>query len=176
MTEQDTSWHTSPGLRVDSFGIALELYRLLCVFFASRELAQLRDGAGVCPVSEIVNAFEEDEIMRILLSVAIHLRVLDDRYNETMSHEYGSLDAKSGQLLPNPGAEEQDLSLREACNKIIHTKLLNFDKDMVSGLGEIEVLRPKVFLYDRKDKQGWRATLDVLMFVRAGHELCKAMI
>jgi len=114
--------------------------------------------------------------MRILLNVAIHLRILDDQYTETMRHEYGSFDAKTGTLISRPNTDEKTLSLREACNKIVHAKLLNFDKEPLPGPGRIEFLHPRLFLYDRRDKRGWRASVDILEFVQAGHALCTAMM
>ncbi len=65
---------------------------------------------------------------------------------------------------PQDSTGEQGLSLREACNKIIHATKIHFD---VSE-NEIGVLyvNPHIYLYGKKFDKDWKAKLDVLDFAR----------
>jgi hypothetical protein len=140
----------------------LELHRLLAIIFASKSFAELRRGTGEkWEAIDHPQQFESDEISRILLAVAITARVIDDRNNKVLdlvARDCGTLidtDANS--------ATETGLSLREACNKIIHAKKVRFD---ISELDTTETyLNPVIYLYGEWRKgQEWKAVLDVVTF------------
>jgi hypothetical protein len=76
-------------------------------------------------------------------------------------------------LTKDVGAEgEEDMSLREACNKIIHAEKLvaTFLKDgTVSRFfsGEMEPMHHEMWLFGEFYGKNWKAELDVLAFLRA---------
>ena len=140
----------------------LELHRLLAIIFVSKSFAELRTGTGEkWEAIDHLQQFEGDEITRILLAVAITARVIDDRNNKVLdlvARDCGTLvdtDAK--------GAAETGLSLREACNKIIHAKKVRFD---TSELDTTQTyLNPVIYLYgERRKGQEWKAVLNVVTF------------
>lgn len=137
----------------------LELHRLVCIFLASKEFANLRDGpSDVLDTWDYLQEAEEDEITRILLSVAITARVIDDLANgvfDFVAEDCGNLEQ---------GSKSKPLSLREACNKIIHASKIRFDVED-NGAGQAYVT-PFIYLYGEKSGVEWRATLDVLKFAR----------
>lgn len=137
----------------------MELHRLVCIFLASREFAGLRDGpTHVLDVWDCLQEAEEDEITRILLSVAITARVIDDLADgvfDFVAEDCGTLEQAN---------IKKPLSLREACNKIIHATKIRFDVEH-NASGQAYVT-PYIYLYGNKNGVEWRATLDVLEFAR----------
>jgi hypothetical protein len=150
-----------------------DLWLLLLIFLADRPLAELTETEFYADGYEqhllgLNSDFTEDEITRILLSSAIALRVIDDRDGGILD----KLDA-CGELQPDsssPGAEP--LSMREACNKIVHATKVNYDVERLDG-GPVKehgisppYMRPTVYLYGSQRKVTWRCALDVIQFVR----------
>lgn len=105
--------------------------------------------------------FEDDEITRILMSSAITARVVDDREGGDLS----SLAGPVGLLAEPHDAATVPLSLREACNKIIHAKKIRFD---VENTEEMQpYIKPTIYLYGARSNGGqWKATVDVIAFAR----------
>lgn len=141
--------------------LLLELYRLLTIFFSSKNFAELRRGIGETwdPIARL-EAYEEHEITRILLAVAITSRVIDDR--ASVFEHSGSC----GELLHDiseTGAS-QPLFLREACNKIIHVRTIHFNLDQTE-VGQ-PYLNPIIYLYGQHRGSKWKATLDVVAFAK----------
>jgi hypothetical protein len=54
------------------------------------------------------------------------------------------------------------------CNKIIHARDYQFDASKSDPFDYGVYLRPFVFLYGKKHKQGWRAKLSIAEFVKWG--------
>lgn len=115
-----------------------------------------------------VESLEEETITRLLLSTAITLRVLDDR-------EGGSLDLLSrvcGTLFTTGSAKPDDekaLSIREACNKIIHAQEFSLTRATAIPTG-FSPLEPYIHMrgVDQSGKRSWKASIGVFDFVREG--------
>jgi hypothetical protein len=141
----------------------LELYRLLTTFLASKNVAELRTGHGESfdAISHL-ESIGEDEITRILLAVAITARVIDDRDGHILDLVAGPC----GTLVTFGDNEEifQLLSLREACNKIIHAQKVRFDISKTND--DQPYLNPSIYLYGKLHKKEWKATLDVIAFIK----------
>jgi hypothetical protein len=142
------------------------LYRLLCIFLSSKNLAAIRTGypgEGFDPIYKIQEV-EEDEITRLLLNLAITARVIDDRQErifEKASSNCGQLEnMRQDSSAPNI----EVLSLREACNKIIHATKVRFDVEETEGQ---TYLNPYIYLYGKQNKNSWKATLDIVAFSKA---------
>ena len=80
-------------------------------------------------------------------NLEVNLRFLDD---------VGFLKSKNGK-------KKEILSIREACNKIIHAQSLQFvygkTKDKMS------YLKPRIHFTGEKNEKDWKATIDILKFV-----------
>jgi hypothetical protein len=141
----------------------VELHRLLSIFLASRHFAELckeYPGEGYDPIYEI-QAVESDEITRILLSLAVTARVVDDREQQV----FGLVGSDCGIFqsdIHNQATEV--LEIREACNKLIHAKTVRFD---VEELGVQRYLNPIVYLYGSFHEKEWKAQLDIIKFCKA---------
>lgn len=140
----------------------LELHRLLSIFLASKSFAELCThfpGEGFDPIYKIQEV-ETDEITRILLTLAITARVIDDREDR----EFRFLSSDCGTLRKNMNEQDEELlSIREACNKIIHAKNVNFD---VEEFGVHRYLKPYIYLYGTQKAMHWRVQLDVVKFCK----------
>ena len=150
------------GYRPNTEHTALELHRLLAIFLASRSFAKLRKGNGErWEAIDHLQQFEDDEITRILLSAAVTARVVDDREEGFFERVAGTC----GVLVEekNGAPSEIPLTLREACNKIIHAKKIRFDVDETDE-GQ-PFINPTIYLYGaRSNGSEWKATLDVIKF------------
>lgn len=140
----------------------VELHRLLAIFLASRqfsELCQRTPEEGFDPIYRIQEV-EQDEITRILLTLAVTARVVDDREGRV----FELIDSDCGTLQKDISDKEVEvLDIREACNKIIHAQTVRSD---VEELGVKRYLNP--FIYLRGSLQGkcWRAQLDIIKFCK----------
>jgi hypothetical protein len=138
----------------------LELYRLLALFLASKSFAALRTnypGEGFDPIYKIQEV-EDDEITRLLLSLAITARVIDDREDRV----FELVGSNCGRLEKDVGTRDVEiLDLREACNKIIHAKKVRGDVEEENGQ---TYLNPFIYLYGEQNGKSWKATLDIVAF------------
>ncbi|MBB5442071.1 MULTISPECIES: hypothetical protein [unclassified Paraburkholderia] len=159
--------HGRAGHLPDAANTLLELHRLLAIFLASKGFAELVE-AGVRHAAElhdpilVLQEVEDSEIPRILLAVAITARVLDDA-NERVLNEIAG---ECGTLIQDLRAPENSvpLSLREACNKIIHASKIRVD--IAHNERGRPYLQPFLYLYGQRNRVEWKATLDVVAFVK----------
>jgi hypothetical protein len=138
---------------LDTETIRLNAYRLLCLFYANKEIARLsdpddrNDGA-----SELERTFFSREMTHLLLNIAIGLRVLDDQMRTlTMADEQRQAYDRSLKNVNRHSCTVFDyLPLREACNKIIHANVVEpHDRPM---LGDHEL--------DHQNWLGWSEAVD----------------
>jgi len=140
--------------------VFLDLYRLLSIFLASKNLAALRDEHGLDPISSLQEP-ELDEVTRILLSSAITARIVDDREKLVLSErntECGSL----VEDLTKPDVVVA-LGLREACNKIIHARKIRTDLEQENYK---YYLNPTLYFYGERDGKEWKASVDIVEYVK----------
>ena len=152
--------HFKEGHFPNTSNTLLELHRLLALFLASKSFASLRTnypGEGFDPIYKIQEV-EDDEITRLLLSLAITARVIDDREGRV----FELVGSNCGQLEKDVGTTDVEiLDLREACNKIIHAKKVRGDVEEDGGQ---TYLNPLIYLYGEQNGKSWRAALDIVAF------------
>jgi hypothetical protein len=157
------------GFFFDVQAFRLDLYRLLSAFLSTAEYARLSRGIETERLSDLAIEFQEAEITRLLVTVAATVRVIQDREGAPAKKFAGVC----GHLFPDVGSKlKEPLSLREACNKIIHAKRFNFDAKPLPvadrGLpNPTYTLRPLLHLYGNQRSTEWKAELNVLQFVLA---------
>src|SRR5690242_5891204 len=67
---------------LDTETLRLNAYRLLCLFYANKEISRLKDPDGDDnPASKLERHFFSREVTQLLLHIAIGVRVLDDQMN-----------------------------------------------------------------------------------------------
>ena len=109
---------------LDRDTIKLNAYRLLCVFFANKEIARLSDPDDRSDApSQLERMFFAREMTQLLLNIAIGVRVLDDQMKglssaDSMRHAYfrgrDEVNRRHNCMMFD------EMSLRDVCNKVIH--------------------------------------------------------
>ncbi len=139
--------------------VLVELYRLLAILLARKSFDELRKNASLRDAFTHLQQYGNDEITRILLVVAITARVIDDREKKVFDLVAGDC----GNI--SETGKDKGLSLREACNKIIHAQKLRFDQTEPDD--KEKLLNPVIFLsgYSSSGTE-WNAKLDVIAFAK----------
>ena len=112
------------------------------------------------------------EVSRLLIEVAITVRMLDDM----AGHHVVGVNFTVGDI--DEGSGLRPLTLREACNKIVHANNVEFDlgggtTTFTDRMGDevtecIVYLRPtSVVLRGNRGEQAWSAELQVFSFIKA---------
>ena len=140
--------------------VFLDLYRLLSIFLASKNFAELRNERGLDPISELQEP-EFDEITRILISSAVIARIIDDRDNHFLSQN----DTECGWLIEDLTKEEEKvhLSLREACSKIIHASKIRTDLELNNHKS---YFNPILYFYGKHGNKEWKACLNIIEYAK----------
>jgi hypothetical protein len=168
MAEFDTSRHATKGPHFDSMFAREKFFVLLSLFNASRRSADLCDDGNGCVFRGLIDDYEEELITRLLIETAAMTRMKDDLFEQ--QHGFNAETHKDivGKLFsPAKSKTAATLNLREACNKIIHAKLINFDVAR-RRTWHARHLNPKIYLYGERGKQQWKAEVDVIRFVELG--------
>ena len=154
------------GHAIDSGQVRRDLYRLLSYLIAEPELEsewpEYDRGLG--------SGLREAEICQCLIRVAVYVRT---RQDGTKRVEADS--AVCGQLLgpatstdgPELGADRDisPLTLREACNKIVHAKTVCLGVDGSQSSAKKRV--PRLMLVGSKDSADWTVDVDLVAFAHA---------
>ena len=150
--------------------IRLDVYRLVCQFEGSRPFSQTLEGLTAemqQPFRDLEREFFCDEASRILLQSATILRMLDDESEADVDERNPFF---CGKLQRD--TEEEELSLREACNKIIHARRINFDQ--LPNKGQESHFGPFVYLYGMHGRTAWKATLNIRQYLAYAGRLLRA--
>ena len=157
------------GHAIEAEVFMLDLYRLVCMVSADQQVAKY---AHTSPAIErLQSTFLRSEVTRILISCAVALRIQSDQRQHPVAPP-SELKSDCGRLYPVWPADEsafEVLTLREACNKIIHAD--NFRFDVVQPYlsdpdAEGDYIQPFVYLYGTKGDKDWRAVLSIVDFAK----------
>ncbi|MBR1278666.1 hypothetical protein [Bradyrhizobium sp. AUGA SZCCT0283] len=158
------------GHSIEPGAFTLDLYRLVCMVLADRQVANRT------LTSDAIRSLQEThlrpEIGRILISCAAGLRILFDARPAIK----GWIDRSDcGKLYPDWPSDEskvEKLTLREACNKIIHAQQIRFDEVVPNAAANPDnegvFLRPYLYLYGSRNRHEWRAVLSIIDFAKWG--------
>lgn len=175
---------------LDRDSIKLDVYRLVCMFHANKEIARRSDPTHEYPdaAARLERTFFPREMSRLLLSIAIGLRTLDDQMNQ--------LPDDAPELIKYVAARNRanryhcmmfdNMPLREVCNKIVHANVVEphtkegaepheYDllaweaSDDGSSIGW-EHLSGNIRLGGKKAGKQWWHLLEVPVFIEAVYE------
>lgn len=172
MAEFERPDYHKQGHLFDSGPIRLDLWRLLTSVLAERKFSELSEpelDSNFQPLLGLYSEFADSEMTRILLSSAVALRVSDDRDGRVLDQSV----EPCGELQNDLAKQEiVPLTLREACNKLLHAERINFDVERLDGgdvakAGYATFLNPTVYLYGAYRGAEWRAVLDIVSYVRS---------
>lgn len=158
----------------DQRSFRLDLYRLITCFYSSITFAEYGEDYDYDRVRELQQEYEESEIVRLLVNIAVMARIVDDR-NEPFPEQFRIQCGKLIVDLSEP-TKLEPLSLREACNKIIHAKEFNWDIEQLKNEDDLpypttRYLAPRIYLYGAHGTNNWKAILEVSKFVRLSASL-----
>lgn len=149
------------------------LYQLACIFYGSQGFGAFGDKYEWN--NDLRRRFQEAEINRLLISIAASVRrrnedvfALPDEEKTYRGIGQGQTPDSVGVLIKNIAESDKEykLTLRDACNKIIHANKLNFDyNEEVPRAGG--VLNPVVHCYGVLSGKKWKATLNVPLFIQS---------
>jgi len=148
-----------------------KLYTLLSLFFASPPIAALAVDEVGCPFRLMLDEHEESLVTQLLIETAVLIRMKDDLFQQQHGISAAANKDIVGTLrIPATAATDSPLHLREACNKIIHAKLINFD---VIGRPHAHDrhLDPVVYLCGEQRGAPWKAQLDIVKWVEFGYTM-----
>ena len=125
--EQKLPWPYKEGYNYDAEHIRIEVYRLLNQFLAQEKTQKLMEENGLFHNAiDQVGQYFDVETQRILISAATISRVIDD--NEEQQFRLSNFNTACGVLIENTEeSQEIELTLREACNKIMHASAYRYE-------------------------------------------------
>jgi len=156
------------GLGISGDFLNHQLYLLGCMVHASAAFESL----GNHPLLDLRQQFQETEIGRVLLIIAVAVRNAMDQNPSRAKYWLEGVEDNVGTLneLGSKKKTESVLIFREACNKLIHCLSINFhyvSENPKRGMA----MFPLVHLYGMKEKKEWKATIDINKFINAASQL-----
>jgi hypothetical protein len=153
------------GLGISSEYLDHQLYLLGCMVYASPVFDSLEGHALV----DLRKQFQEHQIGQALLGVVIAIRNAMDQNPSRADYWLDGMDTSVGTLNPTDPSSKP-LTIREACNKVIHCGSINFH--YVSDQPRRGfALKPMVHLYGTQGNKDWKATLDIDRFIHVAAQL-----
>lgn len=151
------------GFHFDTTRIRYLAYRLLATFFADVQFSTLRTGDFDSPPDKFRSEFVEADIERFLIEIAIYMRMIDDAAQDGRTW-FGRSNPTVGTVTVSADGSPSDLSLRDACNKIIHSKKRTYRTTNRGDFDWNDQLKPFVELHGEYQQQQWRAEIDIQQF------------
>lgn len=140
--------------------IDLEIYTLSALIYGSEKLLEIeKDFRGI---AWLRSTFEASEISRRIISLAVLLRSHLDNAGIQSESIVGLVfpdEEKPNQIEP--------LSLREACNKIIHATEVDLYNETDFSLEESGALSQQIRLYGSFQGRKWMAEVEIGRFLNA---------
>jgi hypothetical protein len=165
----------NPGIPMDAIAVARDLYVLLAIFGASKEICLRRksDDDQGSVYGHSIRAFELSEVGRLLVSLAAGCRNDWDYRSQSIDDAL-----KACAESPEVGVLVEDLShpspapllIRESWHKILHCHTMNFQRSEGPSIhsGHLE---PHVHLYGEYKGKNWKASIDVYRWCEVVHAL-----
>ncbi len=169
---------------IDIDGMYEELFVLSNLCYASPHFCKSHDIGRLCEEKEYDWHYYFGHLKALVSKTLIHcsisLRVLQDFLKNNEDVDFASLDndARDSLVLGVFTRGSGNLTLREACNKIIHAIefTLSWQDLEVNASGETpEFWDGKVILQGERDGKEWQIHLNVLSFCTATHRFLKAL-
>jgi hypothetical protein len=139
---------------LDVESIKLNAYRLISLFYANKEIARSTDPESRDGIAKLEDKFFFSEMSKLLIEIAISIRVLDDQMKGLPDKSDIKKAYKSAMAVTNQKHNcmmFDDLSLRETCNKIIHADVVEpHIEESTNGDHEI----------DRYNWLGWSESME----------------
>jgi hypothetical protein len=152
---------------LNSATVLRDLYRLLSVVAADGAIAHEFESGD--PLISLREKFMHDELLHLLVSTAVMNR-LHGEHKRAERTNVADADNLCGRLILDFIKKPDDiidLSLREACNKIIHADDITHEADDYAERSGLTVLPNTLVLRGRYNRRHWRAYLWLTAYIRA---------
>jgi hypothetical protein len=151
------------GVPVNPSNIDLASFRLLSFFLSDREYQKLKAKNKLKIPDELFSGLRHDQIIHLLIEIAILYRIKDNQLPKEDIYQRARKKRIVGALYEPLGSKKQGLTIREACNKIIHAESINYDIKKLPKLNR-GYLYPRIYIYGRRFETDWKAILDIVKF------------
>lgn len=150
-----------------SFSLDNASLKLLSIILADKELQKLYAKYDLSHMEPFIEDIKETEIIKLLVEIATQYRIMEWNIRD----EWKNKDFKTevvGELFTDNKDEGQelDLTIREACNKVIHAEEIVFDITKLRGTKRY-YYNPYIHIYGKKGKLKWKASIDLVLFCNA---------
>ncbi len=148
--------------------IYASIYELSAIVFGSEGLARLSTGDNRDEFDKLRMRHEVAQASKLLIEIAVVLRNFIDSGSWPMDpiHEIRVQERPEMcvGLVRDTKKGENELSFREACNKVIHAERISFG--MKSMPGKMDCLDGMVELHGRREKSAWVTDIQLSDFIR----------
>lgn len=163
---RSSPWRT--GAEIDYGQLRLDLYRLTCIYLASKPLTALFGDSIDHPIDDLRIKFERLETGRILMQTAITIRNEWDQNPNGVEYWLEHQDTFVGTLWPDIEKPKsmKSLTFRESLHKVIHSLHLNYDmsEDLTAPRRKV-YLHPYLYFYGEHLGKSWKAKLELFRFI-----------
>jgi hypothetical protein len=153
-------------------GITFSLERatltLLSLFIADKEIQTLYSKYDLSHMEMWHGEVKEAMIVELLVEIATRYRIMewgtkDERPKDFVNEIVGGMHSSKTET-------EIELSMHEACNKIIHANKFEFDVSRLENSKNHYYFNPNVYTYGTKGKEEWVAMIDIVLFCNAANQ------
>jgi hypothetical protein len=139
---------------IDRNSILQKTYTLMCMFFAEKEISRRTDpNEPTSALKSLESIFFESETSKLLLEVAIALRVIDEQMTKLPKEDVKRIQYQNKKEEIDGYAyglfDDLNLNFRQTCNKIIHSDVMQLH--YTEGIEAHEMDSP--FKYGEGDKE-----------------------
>ena len=153
-------------------GITFSLERatltLLSLFVADKEVQSLYSSYDLSHMEIWHGEVKETMIVELLVEIATRYRIMEWGTKDKRPKEFTN--EVVGGLHTSKSEEELELSMHEACNKIIHANKFEFDVSRLESSKHHYYFNHNVFTYGTKGKEEWVAMIDIVLFCNAANQ------
>lgn len=141
-----------------SFNLERSALYLISIILADKELKNVYRKYSLPHLETWIEEKKEEEIIRLMVEIATCYRLMDWNAKRTPNSDVvGALEmvADSNQWA--------DLTMLEACNKVIHATEIAFDVQKIRN-SQVRHFNPVIHFSGTKGRKKWNASIDLLLF------------
>lgn len=168
--DDDNKLREAFTVKPDGFMFSLErsTLTLLSLLVADKEIQSYYYKYHLPHMEYMHGEVKESMIVELLIEIATRYRIMSWGTKENRSKEFK--DENVGTLFVGNKDKIEDLSMHEACNKIIHAKEIEFDVSPLTNSKEHFYFKPFIHVYGEKGKNNWATMIDVVLFCNAANQ------
>jgi len=151
-----------------TFDLARSSLHLASLLIADKPLRKLYHQYDLKHLEHASDDIKESEIIRLMVEIATQYRLMESGVPPSERSKHYS-DGVVGALTVDGVSGAIDLSMREACNKIIHAQNIIFDVTKPRRRND-HYYNPTIHAHGQKGRKKWEALIDVVWFCNAANQ------